>query len=165
MLSLANIVTALVFSAFLARHVLSQILAWFPGEEMLWRLSLGFGYDLLPALSILRADLGLGPWSGLLVLSSLAAMPLLAWRTSNLLLASIGAHIALLAIGACWVFSALSHQGASFSGEVPVFGFDVATLATVPPLLTLSAVVSALTCLSLHAQYIFAVLHRLARAR
>lgn len=95
----AHLLSAVVFFVFLLRHAISWALALYPGESWLWRLSLMFGYDLVPALSLLRDGLNLGFVGTFAVLAGLA----MASYAKNLFLALLVLHVATFACGYCYL--------------------------------------------------------------
>lgn len=105
MLAPVHLLSAVVFIVFLLRHALSWALALYPGEGWLWRLSLNYGFDLLPALSLLRDGLNLGLAGTFAVLAGLA----MASYAKNLFVALLVLHIATFACGYCCLIAILRH--------------------------------------------------------
>jgi len=123
-----HLLSAVVFIVFLLRHALSWALALYPGEGWFWRLSLTYGYDLLPALSLLRDGLNLGFVGTFAVLAGLA----MASYAKNLFVALLVLHIATFACGYCCLIAVLRHPLAM---DIAAQSFKIAALsATLSPL-------------------------------
>jgi uncharacterized membrane protein len=123
-----HLLSALVFLVFLLRHALSWALALYPGEGWLWRLSLSYGYDLLPALSLLRDGLNLGFVGTFAVLAGLS----MAAYARNLFVALLVLHIATFACGYCCLIAVLRHP---LAADIGVPSFKIAAVsATLSPL-------------------------------
>jgi hypothetical protein len=123
-----HLLSAVVFIVFLLRHALSWALALYPGEGWLWRLSLTYGYDLLPALSLLRDGLNLGFAGTFAVLAGLAT----ASYAKNLFVALLVLHIATFACGYCCLAAVLRHP---LAVDIGAPSFKIAALSvTLSPL-------------------------------
>jgi hypothetical protein len=121
----AHLLSALVFVVFLLRHAISWALALYPGESWLWRLSFMFGYDLLPALSLLRDGLDLGFVGTFAILVGLA----MASYAKDLCVALLVLHVATFACGYCCLIAILRHP---IAADVGAQSLKITALSATP---------------------------------
>ena len=124
----AHLISAVVFLILLLRHAISWALALYPGQSWLWQLSLAFGYDLLPVLSLLRDGLDLGFIGTFATLAALA----MASYAQNLFVALLVLHLATFACGYCCLIAIYRH---SDSLEVSAQLLKMAAFSGAPSLL------------------------------
>jgi hypothetical protein len=143
----AHLLSAVVFLILLLRHTLSWALALYPGQSWLWQLSLAFGYDFLPVLSLLRDGLNLGFIGTFAALAALA----MASYAQNLFVALLVLHLAAFASGYCCLIAIFRHAD---TVEVSAQLLRMAGISAAPsPLLALSLGLLA-ACLHGHWRYI-----------
>ena len=71
---LVNLLSCIVFVAFLAREALSVALGTLPSSGQLWRLSIDFGYDLTPFLHLMSGELRLSGGGTIAMLVTVIAL-------------------------------------------------------------------------------------------
>jgi hypothetical protein len=143
----AHLLSAVVFLIFLLRHAISWALALYPGEGWLWRLSFMFGYDLLPALSLLRDGLNLGFVGTFAVLAGLA----MASYAKNLFVALLVLHAATFACGYCCLIAFLRHPTTL---DVGVQGLKMAGISATPSPLQALCLGLLVACVHGHRRYL-----------
>jgi hypothetical protein len=147
MASPAHLLSAVVFLVFLLRHTISWALALYPAEGWLWRLSLAFGYDLLPALSFLRDGLDLGFIGTFALLAGLA----MAAYAKNLFVALLVLHVATFACGYCCLIAILRHSVALNAGYESL---KMAALSSTPAFLQALCLGLLAACIHGHWRYL-----------
>ena len=142
-----HLLSAVVFIVFLLRHALSWALALYPGEGWFWRLSLTYGYDLLPALSLLRDGLNLGFVGTFAVLAGLA----MASYAKNLFVALMVLHVATFACGYCCLIAILRHP---VGVDIGVQSLKIAALSATPSQLQVICLGLLVACVHGHWRYL-----------
>jgi hypothetical protein len=153
-----------VFGVFLARELTSVALGYFPGNDVLWRLSYSFGYDLLPLLTVLRGTLGENSWATSAVLLGLLVTAIGAFKARNLFLASVSVHLAALSVWFCWLVSLARNTSIYASADIPSYAWKLASQPAGFSILPITAIGLVFACLFAHTSYITAFL-RHARSR
>lgn len=143
-----------VFALFLLREIVSLALGCFPGQPWLWRLSYALGYEFLPLLAVLRAQLGDGAWLTCLVLCALVAIAGMAFKSRSLFLSAVVIHSAALSVWFCWLISGARHPGVGASANISVSAWKLTSQTFPPSILTILAIGLLFACLLSHASYI-----------
>jgi hypothetical protein len=143
----ANLLAGLVFALLLLRHAVSCALGLFPGENWLWRVSFGFGFDLLPVLSVLRDQVGCGSSGTFAILAAFV----IASNSKSFFISLVTLHVAAFAVWFCWIISIIRY-GPAFELAFQSSQFE-RSLAIPNPLGMLSMGLL-LACVHSHIRYI-----------
>lgn len=143
----AHLLSAFVFLVFLLRHGISCALALYPGESWLWQLSLTFGYDLLPILTLVRDELNFGVGGTFAVLAGLAV----AAYAKNLFVSLLVLHLGAFACGYCWLITRSRHPPAL---DANFQSLQMAGISLTPSLLQVLCLGLLVACLHGHGRYL-----------
>jgi hypothetical protein len=147
MVAATNLLSSFVFLLFLLRHTFSVALGLFPGENWLWRLSLAFGFDLLPTLAVLRDQAGCGTAGTFIFLAALV----IASHSTIFFVSLLTLHVAAFAVWFCWMVSMVRYGSAfELSFTVP----QLAQFVAMPNPLAMLSLCLLLACAHSHTRYI-----------
>ena len=155
---LVNLLSCIVFAAFLVRETLSVALGQLPSSGLLWRLSIDFGYDLTPFLNVMSSELRLSGIATIALLSAVIALIAAGATKRDRRSTFLGIHAATLAIGLCWLVDSGSRAHLSAMTEWAGDG-AAGTLAVTPVApLTYCLCILVAACFYSHVAYIAAAM-------
>jgi hypothetical protein len=143
----AHLLSAFVFLVFLLRHGISCALALYPGESWLWQLSLTFGYDLLPILTLLRDEFNFGLAGTFAVLAGLTV----AAYAKNLFVSLLVLHVGAFACWYCWLIARSRHPPAL---NADLQSLQIAGILPTTSLLQVLCLGLLVACLHGHGRYL-----------